>query len=240
MMLKKTINLLFFYNRTQVYSNITGIFEAQINAELVTSVHNMYYSRPLIKNTNFSANLVTSSNCLKVSGYVYCETLNYNNEIDSVKLNSVVSTGVNSVKTNWSIFQNGTNHTVNNVPFDVIDNVPVILYLNLIYNPDTTSMESYTIRYFVDGLVGVNEFEKGSHIVIKPNPAKNHIQISGMEQVFKIVISDVYGREVKQHDNNSSNESITLNIADLKTGLYLVQFFDKNHRLKSVEKIVVQ
>ncbi len=233
----------FIYSRspidTSLYSNITGIFEAQINAELVTSIHNMYYNRPLIKNTNFSANLVTSSNYLKVSGYAYCETLNYNDEIDSVKLNTIVSTGVNSVKTNWSIFQNGTNHTVNNVAFNVIDNVPVILYLNLIYNPDTTSMESYTIRYFVDGLVGVSEFENGSKIFMNPNPAKNHIKISGIEQVSTIIISDIYGRIVQRYENSSASESVKLNLNDIKSGLYMVQFFDLNNRIKTVKKFVI-
>lgn len=234
----------FIYSRspidTALYNNITSVYEAQINADYVTSLHNALYSRPLMTNTNFSANIVTSSNFIKTSGYAYCETLNYQNPIDSVRLLSVSSIGVNQTMTNWKVYQNGQLHQVSNVKFEVQDNTPVLLYLNLIKNPDTTSMESYTIRYFVDGLVGVNEFEKRNNIVIKPNPAKNHIQISGMEQVSEIFINDFYGREVKQYDNNSSNESITLNIADLKNGLYLVQFFDKSHRLKSVKKIVVQ
>lgn len=67
---------------------------------------------------------------------------------------------------------------------------------------------------------------------IFPNPAIDYVQISNNALVKKIVILNIFSKEVKsfQHYNNAQHD-----ISDLKPGLYIIKMIDeKNKVLKSL------
>ncbi len=72
-----------------------------------------------------------------------------------------------------------------------------------------------------------------SQIKIFPNPASDYFQIGNAQDVDRIVIYNIIGKEVKSlfHYNNAHHE-----INDLKTGMYVVKMFDdKGKVIKSIK-----
>ncbi len=72
-----------------------------------------------------------------------------------------------------------------------------------------------------------------SQIKIFPNPANDYFQIGNGQNVDRIVIYNLIGKEVKSlfHYNNAHHE-----INDLKSGMYVVKMFDDKGRvIKSIK-----
>lgn len=75
----------------------------------------------------------------------------------------------------------------------------------------------------------VNDAE---HIRLYPNPANNHINIAGLENVHKVIIRTPEGKVVK----NAAGKSI--NVAGLKAGLYLAEIH--GHKKIAYKKILIK
>lgn len=92
---------------------------------------------------------------------------------------------------------------------------------------------------FLNALSNV-AFDEGN-LVLYPNPATNHVQISLVntaENIDTIVLYDLLGKAIKTIPVQS-NESINLNVSDLSKGVYLVEINTENH-LKTIKKLVIQ
>lgn len=65
-------------------------------------------------------------------------------------------------------------------------------------------------------------------IKIFPNPAIDYLQISNNAFVKKIVILNIFSKEVKsfQHYNNAQHD-----ISDLKPGLYIIKMVDEKNKV---------
>lgn len=66
-----------------------------------------------------------------------------------------------------------------------------------------------------------------------PNPTADYFQVSNGTNVRKIIIYNIFGKEVKSffHYNNAQHE-----VTDLKSGMYIVKMIDdKNKIIKSVK-----
>jgi hypothetical protein len=100
-----------------------------------------------------------------------------------------------------------------------------------------TQFGSKSCDYFTTNLVGINEKKNtsASHIRLYPNPVKDLLLLEG-EDTQDLVISfvDVLGREVKRMKVNASN---TLNVADMKAGVYQISVY-KNTKFVYKTKMI--
>jgi bifunctional DNase/RNase len=73
-----------------------------------------------------------------------------------------------------------------------------------------------------------------------PNPASSNVQIelssSNAEQV-SLILTDITGRVVLNQTMNSTINSVQLN--DLKAGIYFAELITKHGRLGSVQRLLV-
>jgi hypothetical protein len=70
-------------------------------------------------------------------------------------------------------------------------------------------------------------------IKIYPNPATEYIMIGNAPNVYRVVVYNLFGKEVKSffHFNGAQHD-----VEDLKSGMYVVKLFDsKNKVLKSIK-----
>ncbi len=75
---------------------------------------------------------------------------------------------------------------------------------------------------------------KKKKISIYPNPAVNFIGLSDSDDVQKIVIFNVMGREAKSF---KVEKGLKYDVTDLKTGMYLVQIVDMNNKIITTQRL---
>lgn len=75
---------------------------------------------------------------------------------------------------------------------------------------------------------------KKKKINVYPNPAVNFIGLSDSEDVKKIIIFNVMGREAKSF---KVEEGMKYDVADLKTGMYLVQIVGTNNKIITTQRL---
>lgn len=77
--------------------------------------------------------------------------------------------------------------------------------------------------------------------VVYPNPVNYelNIQLSTSENSrFNISLYDITGRFIKQSSVNTKNSSITINVTDLSSGMYILQISSINESLIKTYKII--
>ena len=102
-------------------------------------------------------------------------------------------------------------------------------------NPRTLILEDgmTLIAHFTKSTTGIQDGTAENNAVkIYPNPAKNQITISGLEQPMDIQIFNTAGQTVKRY--NRVSESIVINIQELSKGMYFVRIGN------NVRKLVVE
>ena len=111
-----------------------------------------------------------------------------------------------------------------------------IIEAHIVHQNDDPSLGLVTFVPFVD-VDGVNENNK-SDFEISPNPVSNGCFTLTLEEAMpsEMVIYNLNGQFVKSQ--NIENKVNTININNLKSGIYFVQV--KNDTLKSVHRIVVK
>ncbi len=88
-----------------------------------------------------------------------------------------------------------------------------------------------------DVLTSVEEPEKQIGINFYPNPAATFIEIdSNNDKLDYIRINSISGKQMS--DNISLEYSKRVEISYLQKGMYLIQFYNKNHQLISTKKLV--
>ena len=88
------------------------------------------------------------------------------------------------------------------------------------------------LPFLINGnLLGINQYELSSKILIYPNPVKNTLNLSstnGME-IKNIKIYDVYSRLIKEFFNSSE-----MDISNLKSGNYLLKIQTENEIISKI------
>jgi len=77
--------------------------------------------------------------------------------------------------------------------------------------------------------------------VVYPNPVNNelNIQLSKSENSrFNISLYEITGRFIKQSSVNTKNSSITINVRDLSSGMYILQISNVDRSLIETHKII--
>lgn len=97
----------------------------------------------------------------------------------------------------------------------------------------TQEIHSTTININVTGVSSTKDLNSLNNLKVYPNPATDYFQISNAVGVKKIVVYNMFGKEVKSyfHYPNAQHE-----ISELKTGMYIVKLLnEKNKVIKSVK-----
>lgn len=115
---------------------------------------------------------------------------------------------------------------------------------------NTNGVSTVTVRFYADKnftqethstVININISESVStkdlnilnNLKVYPNPATDYFQLANATGVKKIIIYNMFGKEVKSyfHYSNAQHE-----ISELKTGMYIVKLLnDKNKVIKSVK-----
>ena len=77
--------------------------------------------------------------------------------------------------------------------------------------------------------------------VVYPNPVNSLLNINlttSEESKFKISLYEITGRFIKQSSVNTKNSSITINVTDLSSGMYILQISNANGSLIETHKII--
>ncbi len=97
----------------------------------------------------------------------------------------------------------------------------------------TQEVHTSVININVSETVSTKDFNSFNNLKVYPNPATDYFQISNATGVKKIVVYNMFGKEVKSffHYPNAQHE-----ISEFKTGMYIVKLLnDKNKVVKSVK-----
>jgi hypothetical protein len=82
---------------------------------------------------------------------------------------------------------------------------------------------------------GIEDFINLNEISIYPNPVSGELHIGNINNVNRIVISNVLGQEVRTINNPVNN--VTINASDFNKGMYIVTIIDNNNNSKSTRFI---
>jgi hypothetical protein len=80
----------------------------------------------------------------------------------------------------------------------------------------------------------------GLTATIYPNPANTQatLQINGLNQDAKIVISDLQGRILSQDQINAGTNRYTINVSEMASGVYYIRIVTDN--VISTQKLIVE
>ncbi|MBO7277549.1 MAG: T9SS type A sorting domain-containing protein, partial [Bacteroidales bacterium] len=76
--------------------------------------------------------------------------------------------------------------------------------------------------------------------VVYPNPANTQatLEINGLNQDAKVVISDLQGRILSQDSINAGTSRYTINLSDMASGVYYIRIVTDN--VISTQKLIVE
>lgn len=89
-------------------------------------------------------------------------------------------------------------------------------------------------KIYVNSPVSTKNTPWNSSISVYPNPAIDYFSLTNNQSVKKIVLYNMFGKEVKTffHYNNAEHE-----ISELKAGMYIVKMFDDKNKVVKTTKL---
>jgi len=106
----------------------------------------------------------------------------------------------------------------------------VTCYIRYTITSGTSTYSSTTSSAFMilDGGIGIDEPKpEGLGISVYPNPAGRQLTVDSWQSAVKIVITDLFGRRIKECANISSFPFL-LDISDLQPGMYILRAINKD------------
>ncbi|MBQ2398042.1 MAG: T9SS type A sorting domain-containing protein, partial [Bacteroidales bacterium] len=96
------------------------------------------------------------------------------------------------------------------------------------------TVETFTLLGLTDAIAGMLQ------ATIYPNPATDNatLEINGLNQDAKIVISDLQGRILSQDNINAGTTRYTINVSDMTSGVYYIRIITDN--VVSTQKLIVE
>ena len=68
-----------------------------------------------------------------------------------------------------------------------------------------------------------------------PNPTKNTINFQSNITLKNVIITDLQGRIILK---KSINDNLSINVSNIKNGVYFINLYDKNNTLIKTKKII--
>jgi hypothetical protein len=110
------------------------------------------------------------------------------------------------------------------------DSIPANLLLNLVIAPGEYVI--YTSKKLLANLpLSVQNVNATAAFALYPNPFKDELFVlSEMENISKIVVTDMQGKEVGVEPNFVNPQQVSLDLAGLKSGVYMITVMSKEGR----------
>jgi Secretion system C-terminal sorting domain len=105
---------------------------------------------------------------------------------------------------------------------------------------EATNPVSSSNAFFVCGNNwGCKTVSEYTNMIVSPNPANNTFRVSNVDNIsdHRVTLTDLSGRTVKSYSNISNEE---LDIAELPTGMYLVQLWNGTKKVQTTKLSVVK
>jgi hypothetical protein len=225
------LDIAYVYDRdcddTLVCNNLSNIPNMLNRVDSVKSYFNTNQLSCTMNSNVFNINTIPEfSTCAHAAAFLNNSQMNYSIPIDSVQLTNITAVSFTQVNTSWKIYQAGNTVTLSNIPFNVQNNIPVVLSLNLMHNPNTHTMNAQTIQYYSHGLVGIQEVSE-EQITLYPNPAKANVRINGVENAVRIEVYNMLGELNSTLEKQDKSGSLTLDLSGLNRGVYFVKIVGK-------------
>lgn len=102
-----------------------------------------------------------------------------------------------------------------------------------LYGDKNFTQELYSTSINISSSLSSTKDQNIANIKLYPNPVTDYFQVTNGYNVKKVVIYNIFGKEVKSlfHYNNAQHE-----VADLKPGMYVIKLLDdKNKVIKSLK-----
>lgn len=64
--------------------------------------------------------------------------------------------------------------------------------------------------------------------ILLPNPVQNEFTLFNLKEVKKVMITDILGKTIIKEEVNAENENKVFNLSSLKSGMYIINYYDKN------------
>ncbi len=97
---------------------------------------------------------------------------------------------------------------------------------SLNYDPDGTTTDMGAFFFNQTSITAVDRYENYDEVIAYPNPATDIINIKGLKNIERVLITNLTGSIVK--DSSVNGNLITMNISDLKPGIYLIVLYNRN------------
>jgi hypothetical protein len=198
----------------------------------------------LFKNTDIYAAITSASDLdhytinLKSTDNITVRLENLPFDYDLEVLNSAgtsIGTSANGGTTNEIITLNGLaagNYTVKVFGYQGV-NSPNCYFLNV------TSSSLFSKGGNIDVIAAEGEQSTIENSILYPNPAKDqlNLDLSGLKDVFSVLIMNKEGFVQKRQDNIGDNKRLNFDVSELPAGIYFVQILSVTKEIKTLKLI---
>jgi len=96
----------------------------------------------------------------------------------------------------------------------------------LAYDPDGTTTDMGAFYFDQTSITAVDNYHNTDEIIVYPNPATEVVNVKGTGDYTRIMIIDLPGSIIK--DFKISNDLVSINISDLRSGIYVMILYNQN------------
>ena len=101
----------------------------------------------------------------------------------------------------------------------------------------SNSTQNYSV-FASSSTLSVNEYSKEMNYKLFPNPFQNEIFLQDLNSnIIKVELYDALGNRIKFFNENLNNDNLTLDLTDLKKGVYILILYSENKKFKSTKII---
>ncbi len=103
-----------------------------------------------------------------------------------------------------------------------VDTITAMIVRQTIGCSDTTTSSRHLVSDASESITGTNT---ESILQVYPNPAYNEVNVTSVNKITEITITNVVGQCV--HSQTCNNSSVQINIAQLPAGVYFMKVMDE-------------
>ena len=232
------------WNGILVFDSAVAVSLNRGDSVALTGMVTEYYNMTEIKNI-VSYSVVSTGNAEPIASNVTAATVK-NEQYESVlvKTDEVACVVPPNTYGEWQVSEGFTGYdtcTVDDLLFSY--NPPSCNAVDISYKIKGALYYSYGNFMIeprdsndIEIITGINEhgYDYGN-ISIYPNPVSNNLSINNIEGINIINLSNILGKKIRS--TKVSGDNITINVADLPKGVYIISLIDNNRNI-SISKFI--
>jgi len=152
-------------------------------------------------------------------------------------INYIVDSTVNNMQYKYNSLLSQGYTQANAISNIISDQTLVQTSVNLNDGQISFSMQPNSIQLFqfkIPEILNINTFSQELSILISPNPTDGKVEIKSDNSIDRIEISNINGKIIKTIE--VIENSITLDLSNYSSGIYILNFLDLNKIIKIIKK----